>query len=75
MVLFSNRVAWSAVVAARLDVGVATVAGVASEVAVVSAGVAGAAVSSFSAVEGLVVSAVTAGSEAGVVSRTVLGSV
>ena len=76
MVLSANRVAWSAVVAARLVLGLAvgatSVVEVASEVAAVSAGLAG--VTSV-AVAGLVVSAVTGCSEVGVASRTVLGSV
>ena len=79
MVLSANRVAWSAVVVARLVLGLAagatSVVEVASEVAAGSAEVAVTAVSSFSATEGLVVSAVTGGSEVGVASRTVLGSV
>ena len=78
MVLFSNRVALSAVVAARLVLGLAagatSVVEATSEVAGASAEVAGAAVSPFSAVVGLAVSTVTACSEAGVVSRIVLGS-
>ena len=76
MVLSANRVAWSAVVVARLVLGLAvgatSVVEVPSEVAAVSAGLAG--VTSV-AVAGLVVSAVTACSVAGVASRTVLGSV
>ena len=79
MVLSANRVAWSAVVVARLVLGLAvgatSVVEVTSEVAAVSAEVTGAAVSPFSAVAGLVVSAVTACSVAGAASRTVLGSV
>ena len=79
MVLSANRVAWSAVVAARLVLGLAagatSVVEVPSEVAAASAEVAGAAVSPFSAVAGLAVSAVTACSVAGAASRTVLGSV
>ena len=79
MVLSANRVAWSAVVVARLVLGLAagatSVVEATSEVAAVSAEVAGAAVSPFSAVAGLAVSAVTACSVAGAASRTVLGSV
>ena len=76
MVLSANRVAWSAVVVARLVTGLAagatSVVEVPSEVAALSAGLAG--VTSV-AVAGLVVSAVTGCSVAGVASRTVLGSV
>ena len=79
MVLSANRVVWSAVVVARLVLGLAvgatSVVEVPSEVAAGSAEMAVTAVSSFSATEGLVVSAVTACSVAGVASRTVLGSV
>ena len=75
MVLSANRVAWSAVVVARLVTGLAagatSVLEATSEVAAVSAGLAG--VTSV-AVAGLVVSAVTGCSVAGVTSRTVLGS-
>ena len=76
MVLSAKRVAWSAVVVARLvtglGVGATSVVEVASEVAAVSAGLAG--VTSV-AVAGLAVSAVTGCSVVGVASRTVLGSV
>ena len=76
MVLSVNRVAWSAVVVARvvlgLAVGATSVVEAASEVAAVSVGLAG--VTSV-AVAGLVVSAVTGCSVAGVASRAVLGSV
>ena len=76
MVLSANRVAWSAVVVARLVLGLAagatSVVEATSEVAAVSAGLAG--VTSVAVAE-LVVSAVTGCSVAGVASRTVLGSV
>ena len=76
MVLSANRVAWSEVVVARLVLGLAvgatSVLEAISEVAAVSAGLAG--VTSV-AVAGLVVSAVTGCTVAGVASRTVLGSV
>ena len=76
MVLSVNRVAWSAVVVARvvlgLAVGATSVVEAASEVAAVSVGLAG--VTSVDAA-GLVVSAVTGCSVAGVASRAVLGSV
>lgn len=71
MVLSANRVAWSAVVVARVStwtawVGATSVVEVTSEVAAVSAGLAG--VTSVAVAE-LVVSAVTACSEVGVASR------
>ena len=76
MVLSANRVAWSEVVVARLVLGLAvgatSVLEAISEVAAVSAELAG--VTSV-AVVGLAVSAVTGCSVAGVASRTVLGSV
>ena len=75
MVLSANRVAWSVVVVARLVTGLAvgatSVLEAISEVAAVSAELAG--VTSV-AVAGLAVSAVTGCSVAGVASRTVLGS-
>ena len=79
MVLSAKRVAWSAVVVARLVTGLAagatSVVEATSEVAAGSAEVAVTVVSSFSATEGLAVSAVTGCSVAGVASSTVLGSV
>ena len=76
MVLSAKRVAWSAVVVALvvlgLAVGATSVVEAPSEIAALSAGLAG--VTSVD-VAGLVVSAVTGGSEVGVASRTVLGSV
>ena len=75
MVLSANRVAWSEVVVARLVLGLAvgatSVLEAISEVAALSAELAG--VTSV-AVAGLAVSAVTGCSVAGVASRTVLGS-